>query len=280
MEFEVNNEASVALKVLQFTESLIPSITRSLAYVKLMSKVLLRLGEFTQLRWMYSSMLGSMIEDEVKAEKAPLPELNPEDVAELWEDFYRIEATLGLATLSRLNEVRAKRNTARMLIQGEVKEVDGYNGDITEGVLSVLERFEHCNISSMQTIDGGIWNRCVGLVDDRETRPVRRADMNVRRSRKEEFFASDSLVHVSTAVKELAFNLPFLNTPVADVGVYLDQLRKLVLPARPEDEDDSNTSASSKRPRAEDDEEEGELAAADVEDIFKRRQRMRYEGMR
>ena len=278
MELEVNNEASVARRVLQYAESMIPSITRSLAYVKLMGKVLLRLGEFVPLRWMYSSMLGSMIEDEVKAEKAPLPALNPEDVAELWEDFYRIEATLGLTTLSRLNELRNKRNNARMLLQGEVKEVDSLSGDITEGVLGVLERFEPCNASSIQTIDGGIWSRCVGLVDDREDRPTKRAEANVRRSRKDEFFASDSLAHVSTAVKELAFNLPTPSNPGVDVGAFLNQLRKLVLPARPEDDD--NPSAPGKRPRAEEDEEEGELATTDAEDVFKRRQRMRYEGMR
>ena len=279
MELEVNNEAAVALRVLQYAESLIPSITRSLAYVKLMGKVLLRLGDFVQLRWMYSSILGSTIEDEVKAEKNPLPTLNPEDVMELWEDFYRIEATLGLVTLSRLNELRIKRNSARLLLQGEVKEIDSYNGDITEGVLSVLERFEHCNVSSIQTIDGSVWNRCIALSDDHEVRPIKRADISMRRSRKDEFFASDSLNHVSTAVKELAFNLPIINAPGSDLGAFLDQLRKLVLPARPEDDDKTDPSASSKRPRTEDDEEEGEVATADVEDIFKRRQRMRYDGV-
>lgn len=278
MELVVNNEPEVALKVLQYAESILPSITKSIAYVKLISNILLRLGDFVQLRWIYSSLLGPVIEDEVKAESVTLPSINPEDAAELWDDFFRIEAILGLASLSRMTELRKKKNSARVLMQMDAREIDGHTGDITEGVISVLERFQHCNIDSLVSIDGGIMNRCVGLIDDRETRPIRRADMDLRRSRKEDFFALDSLTHVSPAVKEFVFNLPSTNNSGVDVSNFLDQLRRLVLPSRPDDDDENNQTASSKRNRVDDDEEDGELAISDMEDIFKKRQRMRYDG--
>jgi hypothetical protein len=92
-------------------------------------------------------------------------------------------------------------------------------------------------------------------------------------------FASESLRHVTVAVKELLVKLPAQSVPPQDVGGFLDGLRKLVLPSRPEEElPDSEVATSMKRSRPgefNDDNGEGQLSA-ETEDVFQRRQKVKY----
>ncbi|CAE7535359.1 CSTF77, partial [Symbiodinium microadriaticum] len=59
LEVEVNNEPQVALRVLEMAKSLHPVASNNPPFLKLMAKVLVRLGDVKQLRWLFQTALGS-----------------------------------------------------------------------------------------------------------------------------------------------------------------------------------------------------------------------------
>jgi hypothetical protein len=282
----VNADAKVALKVLELAQTLQPAVTSSMGFVKMMCRVLQRLGDYEQLRWFFGSVLEPGL-----GGKDSSTDLSLRDAAELWEEYFRIEASLGLLPPARMSGLRLRRNEARHKYEDSQRSKPqelfaDSSRDLTSGVVQLLERFDFLEASEMSTLDGSVRTRCLRLTDSTYVRGVwgeaesEAADTGRRRpGGRREDVQDGSLAHVSGPVRELVARLPVQSAGV-DVGVFLEHLRRLVLPARPSEEGGDGGGGRRdgvgqhfKRELEEDtDREDPE------EDVFNQRQRMRLSG--
>jgi hypothetical protein len=142
LELEVNNEPLVALKVLDLARSLHPPSTNSVEFLKLMTNVLIRLGDVKQLRWIYQTALNSApVQDASLAGGAP--SLSLEDQATLWQEYLDAELTLGMSDVTRLSQLREKVKAVKSLLEdsrGRGNLSGSHTFDIFEPVLDVYSR--------------------------------------------------------------------------------------------------------------------------------------------
>lgn len=151
MELEVNCCADVALKVLEVAQSSTAGCVKDVKFVRMMTKVLLRLGKLKEIQWLYQVALGdeALTTANVKtkltaqtpaatnttsqtgatlitsglndyaATTSRLESANErpiQEIVELWEDYVDAENILGLSDLNRMNQLRSKRDKARSLL--------------------------------------------------------------------------------------------------------------------------------------------------------------------
>ena len=254
---EVNNEPQTALRILEYAASLqapaaspTSMVALGVPYIKAMSRVLLRLGQHAQLQWLFATALEegvaskqSLQGGEDDAEGAAAARLSLREEAEVWEEYYRVEAALGLASPGRMQELRRGRVQALMRYEDELRAravPAEMTPDAAQGAAALMERFPGLVFSGD---DAGVKSRCTKVAD---LYTLRRLELEVeveggasarRRSRRDEILSADSLQHVSYAVKELVVRLPTSSSASSgvDVGAFLEQLRRLVLPVRPSD---------------------------------------------
>lgn len=290
MELNVNNEPLVAMRTLEHCKTLHRSVATTVPFVRALGQVLLRMGDHLQLQWVFANALEpcTVVEEGVDAlaeEEQESSVLSAKDTAELWEDLFRIECDLGLSSFGRIGELRRRCVKAAAdyeeSLRGRAPAQSFEGRDLPQGVLSIMERFEGLDVLGLGSVDGGIRSRCLRLADahtgrrgEREREP---SDGKRRARRDDAAHVSESLHAVSLAVRELVQRLPSASLAGVDVSGFIEQLRRLALPARPAAEESARAPASSGNKRlrnATDDEADGAGPAAD--DVFKTRQRARF----
>jgi hypothetical protein len=152
LEVEVNNEPQVALKVLEMARSQHPVASNKVAFLTLMTKVLVRLGDVRQLRWVYQTALGaagavdgSAISSSVQRYKVT-DGFTLEEQAELWQSYLDAELTLGMSDVTRLAQLRArleavKRSLADKKKNSSQNDSTTANCDLFDSVVDIFSRY-------------------------------------------------------------------------------------------------------------------------------------------
>ena len=152
MELEINCCPEIALKVLELAQSTTAGCVKDVKFVRMMTKVLLRLGKLKEIQWLYQVALGdealstanvkTKLTTQMPAATNTAPQSGVtlitsgltdyaattsklesnaqerpiQEIVELWEDYVDAENILGLSDLNRMNELRSKRDKARALL--------------------------------------------------------------------------------------------------------------------------------------------------------------------
>ena len=109
LELRVNNAPEVALRVLEAGRKHTPAAYSSMTYILALAKVLVRLGDFRQLRWVYETNVGLLEESEaiLKTHKNN-NKFKVQDELSLWEELLEAEITIGMSDTKRLTLLQEK----------------------------------------------------------------------------------------------------------------------------------------------------------------------------
>ncbi|KAJ1425454.1 hypothetical protein B484DRAFT_420154 [Ochromonadaceae sp. CCMP2298] len=146
LELEVNCSPQVALNVLTLAQKVHPHCLRDIHYIKAVARILMRLGDLKQIRWVFQTALREANPDNAsiatKAGSAPAPGASQgegprlaqtvlrakahnqaraslsnfdrlQTELELWEEYLGAECVLGLSDVFRLDELRRQRDRVR-----------------------------------------------------------------------------------------------------------------------------------------------------------------------
>lgn len=122
----MNNEPEVGLKILELARSLHPTATNNIHFLKLITRILIRLGDVRQLRWVYQTALGGSSFGQASTTSDPsLTALTIQPIRKsvngftldeqytLWKDYLDAELTFGMSDVSRLNQLRDRIRAIR-----------------------------------------------------------------------------------------------------------------------------------------------------------------------
>lgn len=128
MELDVNNEPEIALKVLELAKALHPTSTNTIDFLKLMTRILVRLGDVRQLRWVFQTALGGFNTQSSSSSSsgdASLSSLINKPIVKqvngftldeqytLWKEYFNAELTFGMSDVQRLNQLRERIRAIR-----------------------------------------------------------------------------------------------------------------------------------------------------------------------
>jgi hypothetical protein len=241
-----------------------PEASSDEAFVLLTVKILLRLGDLNQIRWVFQSVLGESIEAENSKKKANTAETTVADVktlvakVKLWEEYFKVELSMGLCNLKRLNELRESIQKARAALPAgtkvpelEPKVSDALvSGGLFEYPSLVFEKYIISGVLLPEQ-DAMLRDRCRGSSYIEEVVRTAEQEQSVvdsqsrrkwgRHSRDSSHVAAeiaDSLLAgTPAAFKEFLARLPALpGTEQPDIDAFVDSLRRTVLPPRPVDD--------------------------------------------
>ena len=175
MELEINCCPEVALKVLEVAQSTTAGCAKDVKFVRMMTKVLLRLGKLKEIQWLYQLALGDegLTTANVKTKltsQAPTAtatsaqtgvtlitsgltdyaattsrlesnsqERPIQEIVELWEDYVDAENILGLSDLNRMNELRSKRDKARSLLADLTRSRNNKDNNRARNISSLFD---------------------------------------------------------------------------------------------------------------------------------------------
>lgn len=126
LELEVNNEPQVALKVLDVARSQHPAASCKVSFLRLITKVLVRLGDVRQLRWEYQTALGAVDGSDMASSAQRLrvvggEAFSQEEQLELWEAYLEAELTMGMSDVNRLSQLRSRVESLRRSMKDKKK---------------------------------------------------------------------------------------------------------------------------------------------------------------
>jgi hypothetical protein len=258
VEAEINGDFYAADKALQLAAAVRPSLSHNPEYVLSYACVLRRLGDVGPIRRLFRNALG----DDVCEGQAANPlsgtrekvVSNKQARLQLWEEFLKIELSMGLSATSRFAQLRAAVVAARASAYpqgggGQPKAGSGVGGEDNVFFDYTAELFErHATAGvSLPLADAGVKDRCRGAAYIDEL--VRSAELEVKASEagrkgraggKHAPVAASALDADSSIVaglpaffRELLSKLPVFAGPAPDVDAFVDSLRRTVLPPRP-----------------------------------------------
>lgn len=250
VEFEINGDLSAAIKAMELARAVRPSLSRNESFVLSCAAVLRRKGEIEPIRWLFYNALG---EDATKsAEKDVVSD--KQSRLRLWEEFLKVELSMGLSDIARLAELRANvvsaRESAPPLPNTAAKRQGFLSSEDVIFFEYPSELFEKYSLTgvSLPLVDASVKERCRGsaLVEEM----LRRAESEVKssdasnKSRGVGGGDVQSALDVDSSIlsglpaffKELLAKLPAYTGPTPDVDAFVDRLKRTVLPPRPGDE--------------------------------------------
>jgi tetratricopeptide (TPR) repeat protein len=133
LELEVNNEPACALRILELARDKYPTAYSSVVFVKVLTKVLVRLGDYRQLRWVYEAKIG-LLEDNnslVKKQSKNSSMFNNADEQSLLEDLLEAEIIMGMCDTKRL-----------LMLQERVSRVKVDSAKVSHSLVSKIDLFE------------------------------------------------------------------------------------------------------------------------------------------
>lgn len=216
----------------------------------------------------------------------------------LWEEYLEAEMKLGLSNVSHINEIRSKRDKARTLFDERHSARNAVSSTsnnsrvfgLYESPYELSERYDSI-VCAKPVYDEDLRQRSNGRVllnelsrqESERMAALREAGVKQKGKRKATNAADDSaaadefsnLTGVPSVLKDLLPKLPANIGPVPDLQGFIKHLRGLVLPPRPtvaiEESDLDSVSRTSWQTSMYDNEDDND----DLDDIFRRRQKMR-----
>lgn len=245
---------------------------------------------------------------------SPSPSLSPQELVDLWEVYVDAETTLGLSDAVRMNELRQKRDRARILLDdtrartGTDKDSERFRGKVFglfECAHQITERYQLLG-SAVPPNDQELKRRSHGrlYMDDLQRfendrlSALREAGSKRFRGHWEQGAGqgfddpTGYLAGIPSIIREILPKLPPNVGPMPDITAFLKHLRGVVLPLRPEgtsgwsnkrevENDGDESAAAGKRKAAttgDEDEDDDNIDEDDrKEDAFKKRQRAKLE---
>ena len=329
LELDINGEPEIALRLMKLGRDAYPAVCSDASYILMTVKIYMRLRKILPIRWLFQSVLGEEIQATSKSsDNLDMKEFiasvkTPAAKAQLWEEYYRTELAMGECSLIRLNEIREQSLKAKALAPPQPPPPAAVSAVATstacgffEYPLEVFERHSQAFLVWPEG-DAGLKNRCRGsaYIDDlaRAAESEQAAfDSHLRKwqrhGRDSGGLEADNvlLAGLPAFFKELLVKLPPMSGPPPDIDLFVDSLRRTILPPRPSEETLFNAGkglekTGQKRPRvlqtgdirdSADVVEEGggaadpagdldldtvEDSSFDRDDVFRRRQRKRLE---
>lgn len=267
VELDINGEPEVAWRCMELARKAHEPMSWDIAFIMLMVRILMRLKDIKQIRWLFQSLLGDEISAiaktggvDVSGIKESIATIrSPASRAVLWEEYFKTELSMGLCSLVRLNDLRDNALRARALVpqtptptttlSSIVSQIANLNNTACgffEYPLELLEKYSMPSLT-IPDLDVGLKDRCRGsaYIDDL----ARAADLEQAaldsqhgkkkwgRNSKDAALSDDVLLAGLPAFfKELLTKLPPLNGPMPDVDFFVDTLRRTVLPPRPSED--------------------------------------------
>jgi hypothetical protein len=294
LELEVNCAPQVALGVLNLAQKACPDCFKDTFYVQAITRVLTLLGDLKQIRWVFQTALA-----EFSGEKGALAlsraaalsaaqerpgrrfgrqqQVQPVAVGNyihlktelnLWEEYLQAETVLGLSDVTRLDELRSRRDKVKVLFD-EAERVkmgvvyaskDEARAAQQRGIFhpaqDLCERYDAAGFCTMWTLpnaDRLMQERCAQAIaaatfgggrSDRLGGGGR--DLGHRKgagldhqavSMSTEFHLS--LAGLPVILRDLLGRLPFHSGPLPDIDGFIRHMKGVILPPRPEPDADT-----------------------------------------
>ena len=277
LELDVNVEPTIALRIMEMARTVHPQAHLEMPYVRLAARLLIQLGDMKKLSWLFHTALQDPVSATGSGDTSgsnadsnnpkKMSSLSLREKAELWDLYLETEMKLGLSTPPRLDELRARRNKARL--SAEEAERGGNKATfvvspedrlfvsstgIYESVLELFERYavltpmlpphdlwlkERAEAALLLCSDGG-----QRFDDDRPT--IGDGGVISSRKKKDKDLAEKNkaeMVYVDIDggpipdfIRDLISRLPQYTGQPYDAEATVDQLRRAVLPPRPPEE--------------------------------------------
>ena len=226
----------------------------------MLASILCRLGDINRVRWLFFNALGDDIcnaqvgsSSDTKQQTAQVKYMSDhKSRLRLWEEFLRIELSLGMSSVSRISEIRSRVVNARCNANAHALQPKISNAETESNILFdyASELYEKHAIPgvSLPLADSCVKDRCRGPAYIDEL--VRAADPDSSSSEQGGKNAGRSLPVPSSLLdadssilaglpaffKEVLSKLPAFNEPTPDIDAFIDNLRRTVLPPRPREE--------------------------------------------
>ena len=147
LELDVNNEPQVALKVLEMAKTQHPAATNCVSFLKLIARVLVRLGDVRQLRWVFQTALGVAGALDSSALSTmqryrTTDGFTLEEQLELWQAYLDAELTLGMSDVTRLAQLRAQVEALKSSLRDRKKNAGdaSMTCDLFDSVVDIFSR--------------------------------------------------------------------------------------------------------------------------------------------
>lgn len=309
LEINCNNEALVALRVLELATKRFPFANKDVGFVRLMALVLVRLQMAVALRSLYETVLGgeealteaaasSRRKETVSSDDKERASLTLVQRLELCDEYLKHEIVMNQSSILRLDQLREQRNATALLVEEQRKVLtSGASTSSSSGsdtfskemlvvtpldtAALLLER-HYSGTSSLPILDHEMRERNRrdrSLLEEKsESERKRLASLtDAGRSGIGEEADIAALAAVPSFLRDLLPRLPKYEGPQLDIGAFIELLKKTVLPPRPHvdivvNTGGSSTNTVSKTKRGRDDN-----SGAD-NDVFRKRQRARLAG--
>lgn len=318
LELEVNSECQVAAQVMKLALNTFVDALASESFVRLYVQILVRLGDLRQIQWVCQSALGrevapapssegnmnlivSNLEHTIRTEGTllPAPIQRPIERYSILNDLLEAETLLCQSDISRLDDLRKRRNVAKAAVDEINRGIDLSTGKDTQvaGLFDAArDIYERYGISSTLTegpdvqlrervrirfSESAMLSGDPGAGFSAEPRQKKLSAISLGRDR--ETSAATSGPVESPLVRELLFKLPPYNDPSPDVDSFIRHLRGTILPPRPGADGELATSNRREddgmmmdvvRPGGGDDNMGDDAVAAPIrEDVFRERRR-------
>lgn len=203
-------------------------------YIKILTKTLVRLGDFRQLRWVYEANIG-LVEDKDTIIKEN-SKFTAKDILQLWEELLQAELTMGMSDTNRLMLLQERVRLARAEIDRTfIASQDSL--DLFEPIQQLYSR--HNVAASLPNCDSALNIRVSAALErDMVERHDHRAEQvtsakTQRRKRDDAPPDGVELSGVPIFLRDLLVALPPISGPVPNTDEFIDQLRRTVLPPRP-----------------------------------------------
>jgi len=234
LELEANNQPITALRILESAREMVPTAYSSIAYIKILTRTLVRLGDFRQLRWVYEANIGLLENNETLSKGNS--KFTAKESLQLWEALLQAELTMGMSDTSRLMLLQERIRLARA--ESDKNSITSQdNIDLFEPIQQLYSR--HNVAASFPSCDEALNMRVSGiLTSDKGDGHDQRTDQMTggktqRRKRDDAPPDGVELSGVPIFLRDLLVALPSHVGPVPNTDNFIDQLRRTVLPPRP-----------------------------------------------
>ena len=274
MELEINCQPETALKVLDLARSKYSTCLSSISYVRAVIRVLTRLGDIKQIRWICQTALsesnnpatsdGAVVSNPLKGNRNTLSKSAKGSAAaipsigsvsslkmqlEVLEEYLNAELILGVCDITHLNSIRERRNKIKTAVEeferaklGIVLSKDEAkftSKTLYDCISELFERYDF-NLTNLPEQEQSLRDRTRGKlsIDGQQKfdsdRMRGQSVLGSKRDMGAEFHLSMSGLPV--VLRDLLSKLPSHTGPMPDIDGFVRHMKSIVLPPRPADE--------------------------------------------
>ena len=313
LELDINSEPKIAYNILKYTQNEYSAAALDVHFISLFMKVLVRLGDFEELRWFIQSIIdggNKPIDKEnnnlngefnsiIKAENAPL---SNQQILEIYEEYFSIELSSGICSINFLNDLRVKKDGLKLLVEKELiqqgqslskfyakngkifnaHESFVLNGGIMDYAIKTFERFiSLVAVDELPSDDSLIYKRLnltelIQEISKKEKLANTLLESRKLTSRGEaEINSITNQLGVPDIIRKFLMKLPQVSGLSISPETFVERLRRVILPPPPAENSSQEISSSILEPTKQYPYDNLGSHLEDRQDIFRARQRQR-----